>query len=468
MRLVSYLVLATSLLTLPLRATVRWVAPAGSPNNDGTFARPWDLQTGLADADAGDTVWLRGGTYHGSFTCWANGRPGAPITYRQYPGEIARIDMGSSRNPGITMQCHDVWLWGFEIFSSNPNRISVNAGSFPEDIERGQGIVTAQVAGIPANLRFINLVIHDTWGAFGIWKEAANAEIYGNIIFYDGWDGPDRGHGHGIYSQNDGATPHYIEDNIIFSEFSHGVHVFSSDDLLQNFWVQGNIAFDNGAPSKTTSYATNYRIGAGQSIPKKVTFAENIGYFSPRLAGGDSQLGSPTGCRQLTVLKNLLIATNGISLIKPPACTDLTFDNNTLIGAVQGFEQNSYSFQNSLGGETQVFIRPNRYEAGRAHIVVINPKGSDIVELDLSSVLRPGSTFEIRDVQDLFGATVAGGQYSGQRVPVPMNRTGVTPLVGNAPVPRVHTDRMFGVFLLTSTGPPVVRSPGKNSRGNGR
>src|SRR4051812_18671377 len=46
------------------RATEYYVAPNGSDSNAGTMAAPWaTLQKGATTAAAGDTVWIRGGTY---------------------------------------------------------------------------------------------------------------------------------------------------------------------------------------------------------------------------------------------------------------------------------------------------------------------------------------------------------------------------------------------------------------------
>ena len=51
--------------------------------------------------------------------------------------------------------------------------------------------------------KLINLVIHDTRQGIGIWQEALDSEAYGNLIYYNGFQASDRGHGHGIYVQND-------------------------------------------------------------------------------------------------------------------------------------------------------------------------------------------------------------------------------------------------------------------------
>src|SRR4051794_17558684 len=81
---------------LPARTAEFHVAPDGRSDGDGSRARPWDLATALAQPPAvrpGDTVWLRGGTYRGTFTSRLTGAPGAPVTVRQAPGERATVDL---------------------------------------------------------------------------------------------------------------------------------------------------------------------------------------------------------------------------------------------------------------------------------------------------------------------------------------------------------------------------------------
>ena len=74
-----------------------FVAPTGTPAGNGSTQRPWDLQYALSGAQgrvrAGDTVWLRGGTYHGAFRTTLDGAAGRWIVFRQYPGERATITL---------------------------------------------------------------------------------------------------------------------------------------------------------------------------------------------------------------------------------------------------------------------------------------------------------------------------------------------------------------------------------------
>src|SRR6185503_3353777 len=124
-------------------------------------------------------------------------------------------------------------------------------------------VSTDQCEGCAVGSRFINLVVHDTALAFAIWKEAVNAEVYGSVIYNNGWDMADRGHGHAIYSQNAEGTKR-LNDNIAFQQYGEGIHIYGSEIApLNRFHVKGNILFSNGVLSRG-GFSRNLLIGGGQ------------------------------------------------------------------------------------------------------------------------------------------------------------------------------------------------------------
>jgi hypothetical protein len=84
------------------------VAPGGDDNGPGTLARPFATLERARDAirgavasglgAPGATVWIRGGVYERSATLVLDasdaGKPGAPVVWRGYPGETARLAGG--------------------------------------------------------------------------------------------------------------------------------------------------------------------------------------------------------------------------------------------------------------------------------------------------------------------------------------------------------------------------------------
>lgn len=88
-----------------------FVAPDGSDSADGTFGTPWRTLThAAATAAAGDSVFLRGGTYSQRVVFTRSGTPSAPIVFRSQPGEAAILDGTSLALP--TGWAPFLWLSG--------------------------------------------------------------------------------------------------------------------------------------------------------------------------------------------------------------------------------------------------------------------------------------------------------------------------------------------------------------------
>ncbi|MEK7117062.1 MAG: hypothetical protein AAB837_02775 [Patescibacteria group bacterium] len=104
-----------------------YVSPSGTSSGDGSITSPWDLQTALnqpASVQPGDTIWLRGGTYAGTFTSRLLGTQSSPIIVKNYQTERVIIDgsRAGQANKNITVLQQDtggyVSYWGFEITNS--------------------------------------------------------------------------------------------------------------------------------------------------------------------------------------------------------------------------------------------------------------------------------------------------------------------------------------------------------------
>jgi hypothetical protein len=74
-------------------ASAYYASPAGNDGDAGTLARPWrTVGHAVARLSAGDTLYLRGGTYFERTTVSRSGTAAAPIVIRSYPGENAILD----------------------------------------------------------------------------------------------------------------------------------------------------------------------------------------------------------------------------------------------------------------------------------------------------------------------------------------------------------------------------------------
>jgi hypothetical protein len=95
-----------------------------------------------------------------------------------------------------------------------------------------------------------------------------------------------------------------------------------------------------------------------------------------------------------------------------------------------------------------VFVRPNKYEPGRAHVIVYNWAGEESVPVDVSSVLQPGAAYELRDAQDYYGEPLLRGTYDGKPLRVPKRSTRLAAPAGDVERAPSHTSPEFQVFVL--------------------
>jgi len=457
-------------LSLPARAAEFHVAPDGSALGDGSPGAPWDLATTLAHPPAvapGDVVWLHHGVYRGPFESRLRGEESAPIVVRQAPGERAVIDGGCSGAPVLVVDGAHTWYWGFEVTNSDPHRVVKERGPWPT-LPRGIGVYTRQVPGGGVGTRFINLVVHDTSGGFGVWKEAENVEVYGSLMYYNGWDAPERGHGHGIYVQSRNGTTRVV-DNVLFDQFSHGIHAYgSSSAVLNGLHVEGNIAFNNGRLSAVTGNARNILLG-GDVVAESPTIVDNAAYYPFGESGGDNNFGYSAGAIGMVATGNYLAGPRALWMIARPG---IDFTGNTLIGGTYPFAPGDYPDNTYLSAPpsgAHVVVRPNRYEAGRANVAIFNWDRDDAVPVDLSALLAPGDLYEVRDAQNFFGPPLASGTFDGAPVSFPMAQTVVARPVGLVPVAPAHTGREFAAFVvlrpaaaISSCGDGVVDAPGES------
>ncbi|HXI33436.1 MAG TPA: right-handed parallel beta-helix repeat-containing protein [Gemmatimonadales bacterium] len=467
-----------------------YVTTTGTSGGDGSTGNPWSLSYALGGAGGtvqpGDTIWVRVGTYTGTFSPNLSGTSGSPIIVRAYPGERVVIDGNDgSSNDGFVVHGTYTYYWGLEFTNSNTTRTTASTSSnFRPDV----------VTNYATHTKFINLIIHDGGVGFYASTDHADVEIYGCIIYNNGWQGPDRGHGHGLYLKNN-TGPVLAKDNVVFNQFGYGIHEYTDAGAgaLQNIHLEGNIAFDNGTLSNNSTSA-NIAI-LGQEVANGATVLNSLAYYAPAAAATINVKLAPSGLANGT-----LSATGNYIVGGSPAeyvgeWTTATVSSDTVVGSstMVDFSQasnagftwsnnyyyrdtsasawrfggSSYSFgawktASGLGGSdgistaapaaTKVFVRPNSYETGRAHIVVFNWGSQASVSPDVSSVLSNGDQYVVLNVQDLFGTPVASGTYSGGTINIPIAAVsppapvGITSLAPN-------TGTAFAVFLLLRTGP---------------
>lgn len=435
-----------------------FVAPDGTGGGDGSKGNPLSLAAALgatSPARAGDTIWLAGGTYAGRFRSLIQGAADAPITVRAAPGQ--RVTIEGSLTVGVSKRAVAGWVHfrDLEVTSSQGNRKSGQAGSFPKDIPIATGIDL-----FAPGSKVINCVIHDVVGnGVGVWRSAVDAEVYGCLIYNNGWRGPDRGHGHGIYSQSERGTQ-LLRENIVFQNLADGISPHGSG-RMRGWRIEGNIVFRDTLnvgfyDTLDDVWLINNRVDGG------IRLLLNRGVTGTVLRGN-----YVTQNLQLQVGKDLVCEENvakGVKLTVPSLpLTPYHFDGNVYHGGplsltdpngsvgmkfaqwqARGFDSGGSYFGTPTG--VDVFVHPNAYQPGRGHVVVFNWAMQPSVDVDASSILRTGQAFEVRDAENYWGSPVARGTYNGA-LRLPMAPGEVAGRKGNLGAP-AHTGVEFGAFVV--------------------
>jgi hypothetical protein len=435
-------------LPLPLLAAEFYVSPSGRSGGNGSAQDPWDLRTAFAQPAAvrpGDTIWLRGGVYPGSYRSVLTGTSGAPIKVRQYPGERATLRGNEPRDVvTLTLDGAHAWYMGFEITNENMRR-SFGDG---EPSTMGDGLY---IQG--DNLKVINLVIHDNSQGVGFWSHSSDSEIYGSLIYNNGTIRPDRGHGHGIYTQNQTGTKRIV-DNIIFGQFGGGIHMYgSSDAFLRNFHTEGNTVFSN---------TKSILLGGLTNTPVQNNRVIN-NYTYRGTAGGAFGYMTTAGNCVSNIISGNYFAGRVAATINEGCKTRWTMSGNTLIGPLDGFDppdypSNTYVLPPTTPTGTKIFIRPNQYEPGRANITIYNWNSLANVDVSLAGVLASGARYEVRNAQDFFGPAIASGTYSGG--PVRLRMTNLPVAAPQGWPAKEPTAPEFNTFVVLSTGAVPLPPPG--------
>jgi hypothetical protein len=152
------------------------------------------------------------------------------------------------------------------------------------------------------------------------------------------------------------------------------------------------------------------------------------------------------GAASLRIWERLAAAGNTFIASGPPAIEAVFTPDGKALTAADLAAANRVVTGKPTG--RQVFVVPNRYEPGRAHVVVYNWDRAPEVEADLGGVLKAGARFRVQSAQDFFGKSVLEGTYDGKPLRLPMREYRAPPPVGKEGYLPPATGPEFNVFVV--------------------
>jgi len=282
-----------------------------------------------------------------------------------------------------------VWIRDIEIFVSEqrPDK-PVSPGSPPKDLNRPAGGLH-MFGG--KNCKYINLVIHDCNQGISCWKGEIDPEIYGCLIYGNGWLGTDRGHGHCIYTQNDEGVK--IISNCIMSclyDGTYTVHAYGSKRAyVNNFLVEENICYGKGP----------FLIGGGRP-------SRNIRAFKNYLHDISMRLGYTAPYNENCEVRDNVIVNGNLDITR---YKQVAREDNLVVRKGQ-----------KPPGRTMSFLLPNRFDRNRAHLAIYNWEGLEEIDVAVTSFLRDGDSYRVMDPQDFFGSPIDQGTCQGNTIALPV------------------------------------------------
>ena len=438
-----------------------FVSLTGRSTGAGTLADPWDIATAFnggypaGTIHAGDTIYLRGGTYGNSttYTIKVRGEAGNPVKFSAYPGEHVKIDgalLGAS--PGyIDFACEFPEPTAFEIYDhgwatrdyypdTETNPPGVDQGFYPN---QGDGWMLT------------NLITHDGQGGIYSQQESNGIKFYGCITYNNGWqdaqNGVLNGRAHGGYFQNDYLTVHKTIEQCVFGiQFSYGAQVYGetphkySVDFKDCFFLNSTLYTDSedGSTIDGCWFRSRNGIRALKSGVVKLNIKNSL--FTQHENDG-SQAPLQFGYYTSGTVTGNTIVSRYANAIELRTAAGQTWNNNAYYRAAaaptflrNGSALSFAAWKTATGYDAAsicaaglpaapiVQIKLNTREAGRGHIHIYNPTLANSVNVDLSGLgYVDGDVIVIRNALDPFNAT-------GHSTPITFTYNSASPAASTA------------------------------------
>jgi hypothetical protein len=428
MKTTCFLILMAS---MPMLSQTTWhVKPYGSnrdypttSNSGKTIETAWTLQEALTNQHGtirpGDVIYLHGGIYQGHFKCTLQGLNWGKnqfITVKNFPGETVTINGNIHDGKYVIPNGMDdktifmvtgkyIQFENFRITCLGDfTRMTDNAGCNPKDVSFHGYTGVRHDPEFLAPCRFVNMIVDNIPGVgFASWKETADTEIYGCIMYYNGymksnrkkcsdqWDTHDADNAPSnviamencIYTQNAGSTgkTRRISNNIFLNNYKSGIAIWSAEknpgyDYLSNYYVDENIFVNNASPvrGETPNMLIYSDTRNANNFVKNVAVIKNIFYFN---TSNDISGISTKKNRNLRIENNEFY--HGTAAVELAATNqNVTFKNNLYVGKRIKVFASPSEFKGNGRSRDKWKMDGNRYYTTNPTNLVLTPGSAGI------------------------------------------------------------------------------------------
>ncbi|HVZ88454.1 MAG TPA: right-handed parallel beta-helix repeat-containing protein, partial [Polyangia bacterium] len=390
------LVLSASLAALALfgavpgaHATDYYVATTGSDSNAGTMAAPFaTLQKAANTAVAGDTVYIRGGTYKittpatsgAGINFTKSGTAAANINYFAYAGEVPVFDFTNmvisttGYTMGFVVNASYLHFKGLEIccvpmntFSNNG--ISVDGSSAYDTFEllnmhhnSGNGIFIGNKSG--GGHLVLNCDAHDNYDATSSQGQGQNAD------------------GFGVHYQTTGATT-IVRGCRSWWNSDDGYDLINQEVpvTVENSWAFGNGYAMYGTFNPADGNGNGFKMGSSQTgvrhlVQNNVAWKNKAnGFYANHSTGGNTWYNNTS----------FMNGSQYNMLASPAGMPDTTI---TLTGSLVHIMRNNIGYPNKNQNMTGVDTMFNTWDLG------ITPASTDFASISDPSVSMTGMAVE--------------------------------------------------------------------------
>ena len=351
-------------------ATYFYVSPSGDDANNGSYDSPWRTLTKAAhDAKAGDTIWIRAGTYNETLSPRNSGQSDAYITFQNMESETVVINAN-----GLD---HGIILW---------NKSFIRMSGFEVKKARSDAVFIGHSDDSSSEINIIEkMTIHDCSGGVGINVNGNKNHILYNTISECQY---------GIYVNGNHQN---ISNNEIYESIKSGISLIGNYNVIQHNRIHHN-----------EEYGISTWLGSSQNL-NELTIQFNVIYDNLDQdihLNGDGPGGKPDN---IYVYNNTILnssADSGICVYG--GCHNLKIKNNIISGVyehgvlrlptveMEGFEEDFNIFYNTnvifVNYQTNTFAEYQQKFGHGENSFFANPLLNDDYSLNHESIAIDSGT----------------------------------------------------------------------------